>query len=112
MTWLYVILGVMLLGVLFTAFDRVRQGRRIARMEQVTGLSEADLLRWANDRKPGVEHLRITVLRDERDRFVIAIIQKSDATRRGAPPHIVCAVSKEGRSVQEIEGRGYGLGIK
>jgi hypothetical protein len=112
MTWLYVILGVMFLGVLFTAFERGRQGRRIARMEQVTGLSEADVLHWANNHVTGVEHLRIMVLRDEPDRFVIAIIQKSDATRRGAPPHIVCAVSKEGRNIQEIEGRGYGMGIK
>jgi hypothetical protein len=112
MTWLYVVLGVMLLVVLFTAFDRLRQGRRIARMGQVTGFSEADLLRWANDEKPGVEHRRVMVLRDEPDRFIIAIIQKSEASRRGAPPHIVCAVSKEGRAVWEIEGRGYGLGIK
>jgi hypothetical protein len=112
MTWLYVILGVMLVGVLLMAYDRVRQERRKARMAQVTGVTEADLLRWADNEKPGIEHLRIMVLRDEPDRFVIAIIQKSDATRRGAPPHIVCAVSKEGRMVEEIAGRGYGLGIK
>ncbi len=111
--WKYLLTALFLLSVTGGLWGLIRSSRLRSRLWTTTGLVPADVLRWANDTLEGGGFTWTKILREESDRFVLAVIKPlPPLVRRGTPPHEVVAVEKADGRIHSIPKDGYGIGIK
>ena len=111
--WKYLLTAFFVLSVTGGLWSLIRSSRIRSRLRTTTGLVPDDVLRWANETIDGGGFTWTKILREESDRFVLAVIKPlPPLVRRGTPPHEVVAVEKADGRIHTIPKEGYGIGIK